>query len=195
MKTLGTLLMNSTSSLSVRTYNCTVEGNDNLHCGPDNRQICASAMDLTIECQSHQAFLEEIKSSIWDQCTTLPLATHTASPSATHSVSPPASHTTSLPATNTEQETTQCNCEAYTLNGNRTNNCDNVMITVPSTMSVEVVKGNLTEIHTSNNHCPVASLGGVVGVLVTVLVVLVIGWSLSCAALVKRNSHKQKQVQ
>ena len=36
-------------------------------------------------------------------------------------------------------------------------------------------------------------LGGVVGVLVTVLVVLVIGWSLSCVALVKRNSHSQKQ--
>ena len=38
-------------------------------------------------------------------------------------------------------------------------------------------------------------LGGVVGVLVTVLVVLVIGWSLSCVALVKRNSHSQKQTQ
>ena len=38
-------------------------------------------------------------------------------------------------------------------------------------------------------------LGGVVGVLVTVLVVLVIGWSLSCVALVKRNSHTQKQAE
>ena len=38
-------------------------------------------------------------------------------------------------------------------------------------------------------------LGGVVGVLVTVLVVLVIGWSLSCVALVKRNSHTRKQKQ
>ena len=41
------------------------------------------------------------------------------------------------------------------------------------------------------NTC--STLGGVVGVLVTVLVVLVIGWSLSCVALVKRNSHTQKQ--
>ena len=38
-------------------------------------------------------------------------------------------------------------------------------------------------------------LGGVIGVLVTVLVVLVIGWSLSCVALVKRKSHSQKQTQ
>ena len=38
-------------------------------------------------------------------------------------------------------------------------------------------------------------LGGVVGVLVTVLVVLVIGWSLSCVALVKRNSDKHKKKQ
>ena len=38
-------------------------------------------------------------------------------------------------------------------------------------------------------------LGGVVGVLVTVLVVLVVGWSLSCVALVKRNLHTQKQTQ
>ena len=51
----------------------------------------------------------------------------------------------------------------------------------------------------SNNlkaSCPTASasaLGGVVGVLVTVLVALVIGWSLFCVALVKRNSHTQKQ--
>ena len=44
-----------------------------------------------------------------------------------------------------------------------------------------------------NTSTPV--LGGVVGVLVTVLVVLVIGWSLSCVALVKRNSHAQKQTQ
>ena len=43
------------------------------------------------------------------------------------------------------------------------------------------------------NSTPV--LGGVVGVLVTVLVVLVIGWSLSCVALVKRNSHSQKQTE
>ena len=38
-------------------------------------------------------------------------------------------------------------------------------------------------------------LGGVVGVLVTVLVVLVIGWSLSCVALVIRNSHTHKKKQ
>ena len=39
------------------------------------------------------------------------------------------------------------------------------------------------------------AIGGVVGVLVTVLVVLVIGWSLSCVALVKRNLNTQKQTQ
>ena len=38
-------------------------------------------------------------------------------------------------------------------------------------------------------------LGGVVGVLVTVLVVLVIGWSLSCVVLVKRNSQTQKETE
>ena len=39
------------------------------------------------------------------------------------------------------------------------------------------------------------ALGGVVGVLLALLVVLVIGWSLSCVALVKRNSFTQKQTQ
>ena len=38
------------------------------------------------------------------------------------------------------------------------------------------------------------ALGGVVGVLVTVLVILIIGWSISCVALVKRSSHTQKQI-
>ena len=38
-------------------------------------------------------------------------------------------------------------------------------------------------------------LGGAVGVLVTVLVVLVIGWSLSCVALVKRSTQTLKQTQ
>ena len=40
-----------------------------------------------------------------------------------------------------------------------------------------------------------AALRGVVGFMVIVLVVLVIGWSLSCVALVKRNSHTQKQTE
>ena len=38
------------------------------------------------------------------------------------------------------------------------------------------------------------ALGGVVGVLVTVLVVLAIGWSLSCVVLMKRNTHTPKQI-
>ena len=37
--------------------------------------------------------------------------------------------------------------------------------------------------------------GGVIAVLVIVLVVLVIGWSLSCVALVKRNLKTQEQKQ
>ena len=41
----------------------------------------------------------------------------------------------------------------------------------------------------------ISLLGGVVGVLVALLVVLVIGWSLSCVALVKRDSITQKQTQ
>ena len=45
------------------------------------------------------------------------------------------------------------------------------------------------------NCASTSALGGVVGVLLTLVVVLVIGWSLSCVALVKRNSTTQKQTQ
>ena len=59
----------------------------------------------------------------------------------------------------------------------------------------EVVNQLNNDLKASNPTSGADALGGVVGVLVTVLVVLVVGWSLSCVALVKRNSHTQKQNQ
>ena len=56
-----------------------------------------------------------------------------------------------------------------------------------------VSTGTVNVQNCDNTSTPV--LRGVVGVLVAVLVVLVIGWSLSCVALVKRNLKTQKQKQ
>ena len=61
------------------------------------------------------------------------------------------------------------------------------------TVTAENQQQVTSELGPENSCVSTPVLGGVVGVLVTVLVVLVIGWSLSCVALVKRNSHIQKQ--
>ena len=80
-------------------------------------------------------------------------------------------------------------------NNNLKSNCPETACEKPTCPTITLEPTNIGINNTTNSESGVSSpvLGGVVGVLVTVLVVLVIGGSLSCVALVKRNSHTHKQ--
>ena len=65
----------------------------------------------------------------------------------------------------------------------------------PNEMNCDTAQQNPSQPNVNCDSTSTAALGGVVGVLLALLVVLVIGWSLSCVALMKRNSTTQKQKQ
>ena len=70
-------------------------------------------------------------------------------------------------------------------------NCSSTKQTLPQICND--VNATCPQLNPLRDNTPIVALGCVVGILLTLLVVLVIGSSLSCVALVKRNSVNSNQ--
>ena len=176
-------------------YSCSLNVDSGLHCILSSDGTCDHSRDLGVYCLSREELDQVLhNNNLSGKATQTGDINHPCPTTTTESENE---------MTHTGDTTTPCSCEAasspaqtsgpsgpasYTINSQSNINCsDNG--TIP-----ENLKQFLNE-SGDRSYVSTSVLGGVVGVLVTVLVVLVIGWSLSCVALVKRNSHTQKQTE
>ena len=179
-----------------------VEQEENLNCTQITDASCNHSMDLGVVCRTYEQLYNELQ----DQCSSIdPLPTGN-----TEEITPPSLACPEYSVTNdirdcpTCVDPTPCSTLSYPTREPFIIQHTTVILESFSpttsknggyTVTTKAELANKQPNERVENCVSTPVLGGVVGVLVTVLVVLVIGWSLSCVALVKRNSHVQKQTQ
>ena len=198
----------------VPVYTCSLNAENRLNCSLTNDGTCTHSRDLGIQCLSQK----ELERVVRNQLNSLPVSCPEPTPCTFESPNCPTTNTESTSEVTRNDDTsscppsTPCSCQDATSppmpdsTGPTPDMINNRMyqqvLQVHQLLEALYKTALQLMIHSKEGlglelavMIVLQPWGGVVGVLLALLVVLVIGWSLSCVALVKRNSTTQKQTQ